>query len=103
MKQDEAFRYYFTAENSGYNTVNTNIGFYLSKDNVLDASDQLLAKRSTSISPGDPLHNSYVQILGDSSLEEGYYYVISKIDVDNQLAELNHLPLTRIESNCCMI
>ena len=65
--------------------LNANIGYYLSRDTVLDSSDSLLFT-SSRVGTGSWI-SSY--LIGCNTSFYGWYYIIGYLDHDNEIAESN--------------
>ena len=66
--------------------LNANIGYYLSRDTLLDSSDSLLFTSSLGSGRGGWI-SSY--LIGCNTSFYGWYYIIGYLDYNNEIAESN--------------
>lgn len=72
-----------------FNNVNTNVGFYLSKDGMFDSNDILLGEETTVVSSENPVVTSEIAVTLSATSEEGSYYIIAVADNAGSVAETN--------------
>ncbi|MFQ5470674.1 MAG: DUF2341 domain-containing protein [Gammaproteobacteria bacterium] len=63
------------------------VGYYLSKDAVLDRDDLMIGKRNVAGLTGGLANTATTQITTPLALPEGIYYLVAKVDANDQVVE----------------